>query len=209
MKQFQNLSEAFSYHSHCPLCQEPIEADYKEMAFDHTQGRDSIITTFLVGGDEISINYYSNQIVSYKENRPIHTNTSRGSLGNYYVGSTGLKGGGTEMFRVTASCGKCGVYGYVLQMHVKLDEFKLIGIFLNSESLSIEEGDTLHEIKNVYATEKTEYDKFTKVDIDDGTVKMSGYRGRRNSTITFPLMPMDPENPQAILNRIKNLIIFS
>lgn len=205
MKQFSNLYEAFHHQPRCPLCQDSLDPDYKEVSTN----ADKTAVTFIVGSDDVTIDYYDNQIVSHKSDRTLWNYSNRGTPGNYYIGKAGLQGSGTEMFKVTASCNKCSKYGYVLQLHVRLDEGRLIGIFLNSESVSIEEGDTLHEIKNIYATEKTEYDKFTRFELHNETVDASGWSGRRNGTISFPLMPLDVKNPEMLLNRIKNLIVFS
>lgn len=207
MKQFKNPEEAFQYQTHCPLCNEPIEADYKEISYDPS-GLKTVVT-FNVGSDDLTIDYHTNEIVSHVETRDLWNYRNNPAAGNYHIMKAGLIGKGTEIFKVTASCGKCGKYGYVLQMHVRLDERKLVGIFLNSESVSIEEGEVLHEIKNIYATDKTEYDKFTRVEVHNDTMDMSGWSGRRNGTVTFPLMPLDVKHPQILLSRIKNLIIYT
>ncbi len=211
MRKFYNLDEAFHYQPSCPLCGESIEADYKELTMGSDLDSPSVVATFLVGGDEVSIDYYHNNVISYKEkqnHQSIFTIGSPSIIHNS-TGNYSLRKSGTDIFRVNVSCTQCCQYGYVLQVYIDWKEWGVVGIYLNSESISIEEGSTLHEIKNIYATEKTEYDKFTKMEIDEENLKMSGYMGRRNSTITFPLMPLDVKNPQALLNRIKTLIIFS
>lgn len=212
MKKFYNLDEALHHQPSCPFCGDSIEADYKEITMDPESHVTKVTATFLTGNSsEVSIDYYHNHILAYKEksNYSGVYNIGTASTSHHNMGNYSLRKSGSEIFGVSASCTKCAKYGYVLQIHLDWKDWIVSGIFLNSESISIEEGDILHEIKNVYATEKTEYDKFTKVEVDDGTVKMSGYSGRRNSTITFPLMPLDPKNPQALLNRVKNLVIFS
>lgn len=210
MKQFKNLHEAFNYQSRCPLCSEPIEVDYKEQIANDSWDKPKIVTIFqLSGGDEISIDYYTNEVRSYTEAKSYNYAHGSPSVAKYCSGNYNIYKSGTLFFGVNASCLGCSKYGFTLQIAVDWASTLASGIFLNSESVSIEDGDALYEIKNIYATEKTTYDKFTKVDIDDGTVKMSGFQGRQNSTITFPLMPLDPKNPRALLDRIKKLIIFS
>lgn len=212
MKQFKNLDEAFHYQASCPICSEPIEPDYKEKIANSSWDKPKIATVFtLTGGDEISIDYYNNEVLTYTEaNKYNYTYGAGNSYVTSHSGNYNIYKNGTLMFAIHATCYKCGLYGYNIQAVVDWKERAIVGLFLNSESISIEEPDgTLHEIKNFYSSEKTTYDKFTKVDIDDGTVKMSGYSGRRNSTITFPLMPLDVKSPSTLLNRIKKLIIFS
>lgn len=209
MKQFKNLNEAFNYQASCPVCDDPIEPDYKEKIVNSSWDRPKIVTIFtLQGGDEVSIDYYTNEILTYTEAKSYKTTYGNPTM-TVHTGNYNVYKSGQLIFGVNASCGKCGTYGYSLQVIIDWESKLAAGIFLNAETISIEEGDTLHEIRNAYAVGKTEYDKFTKVDVDDGTVKMSGYSGRQNSTIYFPLMPLDVKNPQLLLKRIKNLIIFS
>lgn len=211
MKQFKNLHEAFYYHPFCPLCQEPIGIDYKEQIVNGSWDKPKVVTVFTIpGGDEISIDFYTNEVLSYKEFKSFsHNYTTGGTSITSHTGNYNIYTSGKLLFGVSASCSKCSGYSFTLQICVDWETNLAGGIFFNSESLSVEEGEILHEIKNVYATEKTEYDRFNKVEVDDGIVKMSGYSGRRNSTITFPLMPLDHKNPYNLLNRIKNLIVFS
>jgi hypothetical protein len=212
MKKFYNLDEALHYQPSCPLCGDSIEADYKEVSMDPDSRVTKVTATFLTSSaSEVSIDYYHNNIVSYKEKSSYNSSyvTGTNTTPHFSAKGSGFNKNGFEIFGVSASCTKCSMYSYVLQIHLDFKDWMAKYIFLNSESISIEEGETLHEIRNVYGTEKTEYDRFTKVEVDDGTVKMSGYSGRRNSTITFPLMPLDPKNPKALLNRIKTLIPFS
>jgi hypothetical protein len=212
MKKFYNLDEAFSYQPNCPLCDEPIQLDYKEMTTEPDSHVVKVVTTFITpGGNEVTIDYYHNNIVSYKEKQSQSSIFNIGKTGQIpqFTGNYNLKKGGIEAFGVNASCTKCSKYGFNLQIWIDWKEWAVTIICLNSESLSFEEGNVLHEIKNIYSTEKTEYDKFTKIEIDDGVVKASGYHSRRNSTVTFPLIPMDLKNPEKFLQRIKTLVIFS
>ncbi len=212
MKKFYNLDEAFHYQDSCPLCNEPIEADYKEMSMGHDLDSTKVVATFITpGSDEISIDYYHNNIVSYKEKQSYRDIYSIGSPGiiRQSTGNYSLRKSGVEFFGVNASCTKCSKYGYVLQMRLDWKEWMITGIFLNSESVSLERGDVLHEIKNVYATEKTEYTKFDRYEKYDETMRASGWTSKRDSTLTLPLISSDLSDPDKTLKRIKNLIIFS
>ncbi len=184
MKQFKNLDEAFHHHHSCPFCNEPMKLGYSRLLVLESK----TIVTFQVGDATIDVDYYDNDVIWHSEKS---------------------KPSKLEMFRVLTTCDSCSKYGYVLQVHVDSDVMKVIGIYLNSETFSIELGDELYEIKNLYSTGKTTYDKFDRVNIDTETVKASGWSGRRNSTISFPLIPMDINNPEKTLDRIKGLVIFS
>jgi hypothetical protein len=104
---------------------------------------------------------------------------------------------GKQIFGVYCSCGKCGQYGYTLQVHLDLDLGKIICIFLNSETLSFEKGSLLHEIRNIYSTGKTDYRVFDNDNVTE------------TKTLTLPLIPMDLSDPDKTLERIKTLALFS
>jgi hypothetical protein len=186
MKQFKNLDEALHYHYNCPVCGDVMKAGYSTLLV--VDGKTTI--TFKLGDDSIAIDYYGDDIEWYSER-----NTS-----SQYV---------LDFFGIGVHCDLCSKYAFSIRVQADRTKNKVVNICLNSETLSIEKGEDLYEIKNIYSLERTEYDKFTKVDIDDGTVKMSGYQGRRNGTITFPLIPLDLKNPEKTLERIKGLIVFS
>src|SRR5512143_1133694 len=147
MKKFYNLDEALHHQPFCPFCGDSIEADYKEITIDPESHVTKVTATFLTGNSsEVSIDYYHNNIVSYKE-KSSHSgvyNTGSVSMPRY-TGNYNIRKNGTEIFGVSASCTKCSQYGFVLQIHLDFKEWMATGIFLNSESISIEEGDTLHE----------------------------------------------------------------
>jgi len=204
MKKFDNFHEALSYQPLCPFCRDTVGTDHQSLFLS---GSETTIT-FRVGADDLTTGYFHNRVISYQNNQDKWNNPKSG---NYNIVKPGLSGNGLEMFKVVASCkgSHCSKYGFTLQVHLRLDEGKVIGIYLNSESISIEEEDILHEIKNNYSTEKTEYDRFSRVEIDNNTVKASGWAGRRNGTILFPLMPLDLREPDKLLQRVKNLVIYS
>lgn len=102
---------------------------------------------------------------------------------------------GKFMHGLSMECMSCCQFSYNIQLHMDIIKRKIVGIFLNSENISIEDHGMIHEIKNIYATDETFYACFPK----DGTDKR----------IILPLIPLDLKYPQNTINRIKSLLIFS
>lgn len=186
MIQFKNLDEAFHHHYKCPMCGDVMTAAYSTLLVN--QGKTTI--TFKLGDDSVVADYYGDDIEWFSER---NTNSQ-------YV---------LDFFGVSIRCDGCSKYGYTIRVKADRSKKKIIDIVMNSESLSIEKDEDLYEIKNIYSLGRTEYDKFTKVDVDDGTVKMSGWQGRRNGTVVLPLIPLNLDDPEKTLDRIKGLIVFS
>jgi hypothetical protein len=131
--------------------------------------------------------------IKYSRQEHFVTGTNLGS----YIGQTPTPTSysGTWYQGISISCNSCCQYSYTLRLHVDLTEGKLAGTYLNSEQISVEEGNTVHEVRNVYAVEKTEYACFPK----DGSSKKS----------SIPLVPLNLLNPKETITRIRKLLIFS
>jgi hypothetical protein len=119
--------------------------------------------------------------------------------------NTSIRTDGHMMERLLIGCERCYQYDYVIQVIVSIKESRITGLVLNSESLTIDEGNATHEIRNVYSFEKTEYNKF--INKSDNTHKLHNYVG--NDTVSLPLIPLDLERPYKTLERIKTLVLFS
>jgi hypothetical protein len=98
------------------------------------------------------------------------------------------------------NCQVCCQYAYVLQLHISLAYRKVIKILLNSEDIAIEEGSDVHEIRNVYTMNKTEY-YHSSNDPSKNHIK--------SKRLDLPLISDSLKNPQEVLSRIKKLLIFS
>jgi len=196
MKQFQNLFEVLEYQPTCPLCKSRVMPVAANLNYDENR----VIATLTIGNITLVVDCHTNKVLQYSESSNLHQIYTIGSqiayqvpTGNYNL----LKG--NNMFRLNMICDKCSKYGYLTQIHVDGGEYQVTGLFLNSESLSVEDGTKLYEIKNVYAVDKTELSIFHQ--------HLSSQRGALDK-IEFPLVPLDLQNPMKTIERIKNLIAF-
>lgn len=194
MIRFYSLLEAISYRQLCPLCGKTLQINDRDLAADR-HDENNYVLSFYVNQreDDILVIDMRTEVIELevRERMPqaIYTGQSPLPRGNYNLYH------GDFNHALHVDCKHCCQYAFTLQLHMNLDDKRLIGIFLNSESVSIEDGSMVHEIKNVYATNVTEYACFPK----DGS-------SRRSS---LPLIPLDLENPKETVSRIRKLLIFS
>ena len=197
MKQFKNLSEAISYHANCPFCSSRMSTD-----MDLTYDENSLKAYLKFGVSKVIVDCATNDIIQYSEQSSIDTTYSIG-CGKPAVQSWGAAQGlsttGIDYRRVNISCDDCYKYGYLIQVIISLKDAKIVGLFLNSESVSVEDGAKLYEIKNIYATEKTEMSTFHQ--------HLSKQRGALDK-VEFPLVPLDLQSPMKTVERIKKLLPF-
>lgn len=200
MKQFYSFKSAIEHHVNCPSCQSLLQINDRDLAVDlgyrYREGKEKI--TFHLDQreqDTITIDPETEEVEIILHNRlPFTTLGVNGIPAKHYPVVTPTYDG-KFYHALTLDCKYCCKYSYTLQLQFSLKPCKLLGAYLNSENLSLEEGKVVHEIKNVYATEQTHYTHFAK----DGDCKR----------ITLPLIPLNLDNPQETVNRIRKLLIFS
>jgi hypothetical protein len=200
MKQFHSFKSALEYQERCPLCQGFTHINDRDLAADigYDYRGEGQRVTFYVNrreDDTITINPATDEVELILANRmpdkiydaTTHSiTTAQPSLPIY---------NGKLLHALTIDCKNCCQYSYTLQLHFDLAEERLTGIFLNSETLSIENDAIVHEIKNVYSAEETRYTYFLK----DGVEKSS----------ILPLVPLNLTNPNETVSRIRKLLVFS
>jgi len=178
MKQFKTFLEAIEYHPKCVLCDYKMDINDRDLATD--MGYE-----FRENKQKISFFVFSNRDDTVTIDP--ETNEVDFSLKNI--------AGGTFYHGLTIDCKSCCQFSYTIQVKIDLKNQILMGTFLNSETISVEDSDIVHEIKNIYATEKTEYAYFSQ---SGGSKKA-----------TFPLIPLNLMAPQETISRIRKLLIFS
>lgn len=194
MKQFTCLDEAFRHKNDCPFCHAIITRGYTSI----TMNGGETLVEFQIVKSSITVDYNTGELREYKQApafEEIHTRyypvyASSGSANS-------IQRSGKHIFGAYCSCNQCGQYAYNLQIHLDMDQGKIVGIFLNSETFSFEKGPLLYEIRSVYSTGKTHYKVFNN-DADSET-----------KTLVLPLIPFDLSNPDKTLERVKTLALFS
>jgi hypothetical protein len=178
MKQFSTFLNAIEYHKSCVLCDSKMDINDRDLATD-------IGYEFRENKQKVSFFVFSNRDDTVTIDP--ETNEVEFSLKNI--------AGGIFYHGLTIDCKSCCQFSYVIQVRIDLSKRILLGTSLNSETLSIEDSEMVHEIKNIYATKKTEYTYFPK----DGSSKRA----------TFPLVSLNLINPKETIGRLRKLLIFS
>lgn len=196
MIKFYCFLEGLHYRSKCPLCNKQMEINDRDLVerVEYPTGHPYQRFVFYIGkttDDVMELDPHSEEITVRHQRtmETIYGLKSMSAAGNYTIYN------GLFYHALTINCNSCCQYHYTLQVHADLTEGRLAGTYLNSETISVEESGIVHEIKNVYSTEKTEYACFPK----DGSSKRS----------SIPLIPMNLSDPKETVSRIKKLLIFS
>ncbi|CAB4196589.1 hypothetical protein UFOVP1290_109 [uncultured Caudovirales phage] len=197
MRQFNKLVDAISYYKLCPICDSDLSINdknllyeynikdlSKRLAFELSSHSDDILFVNPITEEvELVVGTRSPTIIRGKQ---IFVK----STPNYYVYS------GVFANALTIECSFCCKFSYVLQVWVDLTENKISGIYLNSENILYEDKNNIvHEIKISFATKKLRYSCF---DVD-GSEKHA----------ELPIIPVNINNLEDAVARIKRLLIFS
>lgn len=220
MKQFNNIYDACRYHTHCYVCHSQLRID-QNYTFEHDlRGNNrtmmSINMTLGVDSDTddfIKVDVLTGQIECYSVSRKINYDEIFG--GNFdFSGSAPIrksyaanlppsvcypKYSGTLYRGISMTCPKCHQFSYVIQLQIDMTLNVVTGIYLNSELISVEESDAVHEIRNIYTTNMTEYVYLPA----EGKINWN-----KDKKITIPLIPLNLKEPMETISRIKKLIIF-
>jgi hypothetical protein len=203
MKSFYNIDEVLNYRRHCPQknCGHGIFGDVMTLTYEE-RGRTA---GFTIGDSTLIVDCASNKIVSYSETQKLSAVYGIGSGSVHGLGPNRhlwtLSNNGTDMFALHMSCNKCSLYGFTVQVAVSLKQGTLLGLHLNSEFTSVKQGAKVHKINNVYA-------------VDPGITEMTIYHEHLSSQhppldkVQLPLIPLDVDNPEKALERIKKLLVF-
>lgn len=201
---FPSLSAGLDYHTHCPVCSSPMKINELDAQITHKYERDGGLTRTLTwhcdGRDTLTVDLDTHEFSLSVKSDTIPVYGSRAGALNYNFSSfSGLMYNGLRI-----SCNTCCQYEYCLKVICDIDAEKkgTLKVELNSETLSIEDnvGMLLHEIRNIYSCNRTEYMLYTK---DHTSTRWE------DKTITLPLIPLNTSNPTETLQRIKTLVLFS
>jgi hypothetical protein len=196
IKIFDNLRAA--YNGSCCFCNTSIQESLA-ISQDCEQG---FIKVNLPDNDVIIFNQNTGLIIEFSITEKMDTSqcmVSGMSQPMMYAGPSQVKYSIYEgVFAVghTVTCAKCSMYDFTLQLFINLDDRNVTKAILNSESITIDDGnENVYEIRNVYTLDKTEYTHINpKI---------------KSNTLKLPLVSDDMKNPSEVLERVKRLLIFS
>lgn len=190
---FSSILDAMSYRKQCPFCLHNLDfSDSDLICRDMESGEVELDA----GADNTIIVNIHNQQIEIKEKMQFPVISGDGAI----VRKTYSKLSNREFFRIKLECPKCSCYSIAFQLIIDLINNRMEPLVLNSETFTIEDLDTkyVHEIRNVYSTQETEYTFYPKVGSSD-----------EDKSYTFPLIPLDLTDPYHTLRRIKTLLVFS
>jgi len=202
MIKFYSFMEAIAYRANCPFCTKGLVVNDRDLVSssyhqNYATGEAYPIYTFYIGkstDDVMCLNPFTEELeIRYSNKFDMYGMKNIG----VYNGQTFAPPNYDGLFyhALTLNCNSCCRYHFTLQIHADLGNRRLIGTYLNSETISVEEGGIVHEVRNVYSTDKTEYACFPK----DGSSKRS----------SIPLIPLNIADPKETISRIRKLLIFS
>lgn len=200
--QFHSVLEALSYHKFCPCCKNSMEVNDRDLVTEYSnRGNSRLAFELSSSSDDVMFIDPVSEEIEIVVNRYID-NSNRYVMGNY-SGTVNQSNhpyihvaNGFHFSGLTVACNSCCRFDYRIQIRIDLQNKKVAGVVLNSETISWEDEDKmLHEIKNIYPVNKTYYSYFVQGAVD--------------KKIDLPLVPLNLSNPKETVDRIKTLIVFS
>lgn len=211
MRKFTSLVEGLNYVTVCPICKSWTELNDRDVSIIplkhiketvHNADLKGKLGFDLDGEDILGIDIESGKVEII---RGQHT----------FINNSLLYEGATILNRIGIDCNNCCQYSYLLQIHIDMAKMMVVDVVLDSEVISLEIKDQVHEIKNSYITNSTIYniivrhrEEVTKM-TNDGLFDFIETVDRLDKTIILPLVPMDLLKPYETLDRITNLLVFS
>ena len=197
---FYNLDEAGHYRTNCPLCKDRVRSEDMSFRYDYQQ----IIAKFELGDVTLEVDYHSNLICNVSQRSSYDKIYTIGS--GTYSGMTpsshrSLHTTGTDLISARYACvnKECGRYRYLVQVHCSVEQGRLVGLVLNSETMVIEDMAKLYTVRNIYTTDKTE--------MEVRHAHVSHLHGPQDK-IEYPLIPLNIEEPLKTVERLKKLTVF-
>lgn len=200
---FTNLIAALHYQKGCPICGTKLEVNDRDLATDmgyEYRGEKSGTLSFFIDLREqevITIEPFTGDVdltIAGHTEEEYYTVGTIDSISLPKTTKTRQFRNGMFMHALSVDCKQCSQYGYVLQIHVDMGVRKVVGLYLNSEWITVEHDEVMHEIKNNYAMQRTYY---------------SFYSGGKDQHAEIPLIYLNVQNPFETVARAKKLLIFS
>lgn len=200
MIEFGSLQCALNYRNSCPLCD-------AELTIDDVRNYSSYFDynirpgTFVLDKPDLkaTIDLRDDQILEFKYYPA--TNAMGAMIGNHPIN-------GVLYEKIVKGCDNCSQYTYCIQILFDFNKKNIKSTNLNSETITFwsqEEPGTIHEIRNNYNFNQTEYHYYNGQKIS----KLNQMYPPNETGMKIPLIDLDVSNPFKTLQRIKTLITFS
>ena len=215
MKKFTSLIDGLNYVIVCPICHKPTDLNDLDANILPLSGMAYIPQSNKNFKGKLQFDLYDTDLLN------IDVLTEKIELiRDYSISGSGrntqnLYDGGILIVRLGIDCNECCQYGYLLQISIDLEKMIVNGVYLDSEILSIEKGNVVHEIRNSYSRSETNYDIINRSRehatqmTSDGMHEIEETIDTVDKSIMLPLFPLDINNPEETLQRINKLIVFS
>jgi len=199
--EFSSLTEAINYHRICPICQQ-------KMLLNCQQSQSLVPSKYTLLENMISPHQNPSLTppkcvifdLMIANNLRIDLDTNQASL---VARDDGLYSERKNIYPAMVwhglimNCSKCRKFSYAIQMLTDVSIPKLLNIRLNSETIAWEDRrKTLHQVRNCYPTETTEYSVFPLRSIS------------QEKHIDLPLVPLNLSNPEETVSRVRTFVVF-
>lgn len=191
-KEFLSIDDGLNYMIRCPNCNSLMEINDRDAEVKTITNSNATITS------KLEFDLYSADLLI--------VDFESGSC-EIKSDSYNLYSGGVLHQRLGIECNDCCQYYYVLNLKIDLETMLVSGLYLDSETLTVEKDHIVYEIKNSYSIGQTHYSVIKRIREAKG--KVTHIIDSIDKTIDLPLVPLDVFNPDETLKRINNLIIFS
>lgn len=209
MKVFSSLLDGIYYVSECPFCGHQMQISAQDASVNYMMDHNSLdMRTELVYSlnfsDTLTIVVETEEVEIVLKPKYLDINNSvAGGYNHGYMSpakSYYPTYNGRMFLRLRIDCNACCRYSYIIGIEVIVEDNTGIDkVYLNSEMVSWEENTVVHEIRNSYASNETEYRIIGDKD----------KQGAETKSLVLPLISLDLSNLQNTVNRIKTLAIFS
>lgn len=212
---FHNLQHALDFRQYCPFCSERMliegRAKIETVFNDRTYTVSKPVRHFSTriswrteDGEEIWFNPSENTIeiaYRYANDMPIGSDVHCSSPRFNRTPKAIYDGHLYEKMKLV--CEHCGNYEYMVQIVIDVGRKRIDEIVLNHEKLEWKEAtNQIHRVRNVYTFDQTEYTTFFPGDGKYDKVK-------EWKQTTLPLIPLNLDELQKTIDRIKTLVLFS
>lgn len=199
MIQFNNLMDGLCCVERCPLCGWLLDRFAGSNIDTYTYGGSGRWSDITIRADRnrIRVELLTGVIMEITQDETEHTEIGDPITMVISKPSFPLPTSGLYYTSVHKNCTNCNRYHLTLQIQFDMSQRRVHNVLLNSERIFFYDKGQLFEITNVYVMDKTEFSR-----VSNDTLMP-------DKKMELPLIPLDRNDAQAYISRVKNLLIFS